>query len=72
MIAVDSLLFSGEGLPFPTIRDGAMDQEYGERERDKVRRCSRPTWPLGARFSHLILILFSHRFLVASDGLHML
>jgi hypothetical protein len=56
MIAVDSLLFAGEGPPFPEIRDGAMGQEYGERERDKVRRCSRSTWPLGASLSHHILI----------------
>jgi hypothetical protein len=31
----------------------AMGQEYGERERDKVRTCSRPTRPLGATFSQL-------------------
>ena len=52
MIAVDSLLFLGEGPPFPETRD-AMGQEYGERKRDKVRRCSRPNWPLGASLSQL-------------------
>ena len=53
MIAVDSLLFLGEGPPFPETRDGAMGQEYGECERDKVRRYSRPNWPLGASLSQL-------------------
>jgi hypothetical protein len=53
MIAVDSLLFLGEGPPFPEKRDGAMGQEYGERKRDKVRRCSRPNWPLGASLAQL-------------------
>jgi hypothetical protein len=72
MIAVDSLLFLGEGPPFPEIRDGAMGQEYGECERDKVHPRSRPNWPLGASLSHLILILFSQRLLVACDGLHVL
>ncbi len=34
-----------EGVP----RDGAMGREHGENERDKVRRCSRSTRPLGDR-----------------------
>ena len=53
MIAVDSLLFPGEGPPFPEMRDGAMGQEYGERKRDKVRRRSRFTRPLGASLAQL-------------------
>ena len=50
------LAIPGEDPPFAEKRDGAMDQEYRQRKRDKVRRCSRSTWPLGASLSHHILI----------------
>ena len=34
-----------EGVP----RGGVMDRKHGEHKRDKARRCSRPTRPLGDR-----------------------